>query len=91
MNCTQKDSSTAPAFTVADVAAHFNVKPDVVLTWISSGELRATNVASSGCRRPRWRIEPEALNLFVAARSAAPKLPVSRRRRQRPVEVITYF
>jgi excisionase family DNA binding protein len=78
------------ALTVADVAARLAVKDEVVLGWIRSGELRAVNVASAGCHRPRWRIATEALELFQAARRSQLRPPTKRPRKRRTA-VVEFF
>jgi hypothetical protein len=62
------------------VAEHLAVKIDVVLSWIHRGELRAFNASEAG-GRPRWRIDPEDLQLFIARRTPAVTVPRQRRRR----------
>jgi Helix-turn-helix domain len=77
--------------TVAEVAATFRVKPDIVLGWIGKGQLAAVNVASAeATRKPRWRIDRDALEMFKAARRAQPA-PVVVRRRKRQQAVVEYF
>lgn len=61
------------------VAERLGISPEKVISWIVSGELRAANVASRGSSRPRWRIAPESLDDFLAARSASPSPPNKRR------------
>jgi excisionase family DNA binding protein len=78
-------------FSVTAVAAKLVVKPDTVLDWIHRGELRAINVARKTGGRPRWRIEAEALDQFLAARTASPNRPVTRPRRRRLDNVTQYF
>ncbi len=64
-----------------DVAADLAVTPDKVLDWIRSGQLQAVNVATTpNGKRPRYRITPEALDEFLAARSVLPTPKASRRR-----------
>ena len=53
----------------------------VVLAWIDSGELPAHNVAKTPGGK-RWKIRPEDLAVFEAARRAVPTPPVTRRRRE---------
>jgi hypothetical protein len=43
-------------FTTTRLAQKLKVSPDKVRNWISSGELRATNVAKAGRSRPKYRI-----------------------------------
>jgi excisionase family DNA binding protein len=77
--------------TPAQVAADLGVNQSKVLVWIHRGELRAVNVAARLGGRPRWRIAEEALDQFLAARSAKPPAPVVRRRRRREDPAVTQF
>jgi excisionase family DNA binding protein len=53
---------------VSEVAEQFGVSRDTVLAWIHSGELEAMNMAPKGSTRPFYRVEPNALHAFRAAR-----------------------
>ena len=64
------------------VARIYKVDPDTVRGWLSSGELRGLNVARRNCRRPRWRISPEALQEFERLRAAVPKIEPKRTKRK---------
>ena len=75
--------------TPPDVARRLAVKPDRVIAWIRSGELRALNV-SDGRVRPRFRIDPADLEEFLARRAVQPP-PRRQRRRKRPPDVIEFF
>jgi excisionase family DNA binding protein len=83
--------SESPLLTVAAVAAHLGLSDEVVLSHIRAGHLRAANVARPGSRRPRWRIDPDDVDLFLAARSAAPARPPPRRARRRHDENVTQY
>ena len=74
----------------SDLARHWGIKIDKVLGWISSGQLKAVNVASSTSGKPRYRIDAEALAAFKASRTVAPPEP-RRRRRSRPDEDIPQY
>lgn len=74
--------------TVADVAARLVVGEAQVLDLIHSGRLAAVNVGL-GAQRPRWRITPDALALFLASR-ATPARPTAKRR-WRTAEHVTQF
>ena len=64
-----------------EYARRLGVKPDKVLAWINTGELRAVNTATFRGARPRWRIPPDSIIAFENSRAA--KSPVKGRRRQR--------
>ncbi len=67
--------------TVRDLCDRYGVGEDSVLAWIRSGELKAMNVARSAkSKRPSWRISPEALAAFEAARTPEPPAPRAKRR-----------
>lgn len=71
------------------LAAHWGVKPETVLRFIRSGELRAFNVASRhGSGRPRYRISPDAVIEFENRRAAKQenKRPIRRRRLPHVIE-----
>lgn len=73
----------APAKTPPEIAKRLKVKPETVITWIRSGRLQALNVASPGCRRPRYRVTPEALEAFERSLSVTPPPKTQRRTTQR--------
>ena len=90
-------SATAPArefLTPAEVASRLGLtKVDVVRSWISNGELPASNVASDLRGRPTWRIREQDLNDFLERRRTVPAAaePVRRRRRPRDPEPVTRY
>jgi hypothetical protein len=59
-----------PMFRVREVAARYAVDDKRVIAWIRSGELRAIDVSEGSGRKARWRIKPEWLAEFEAAREA---------------------
>jgi len=78
-------------FTPPQVARQLTVKHDTVLAWIHAHELQAVNLAArSGGQRPRWRISKQAIEKFLARRSATPP-PKPRRRRRQPDGVTKYY
>jgi len=77
--------------TPPEVARRLRVNRDKVLGWIRDGELVASDVSSRpGSGRPRWRIDPRNLELFLQRRQCggAPKSP---RRRKRDPNVKEFF
>lgn len=62
-----------------EVAKRYGVSPDTVRGWIASGLLRATNIGK-GKKKPRFRIEPQALEEFDRKRTAGFKTPTIERR-----------
>jgi|GEM_PF-1468307 len=69
-----------PTLSPTELAQHWGIKVDKVLNWISSGQLKAVNVASSLSGRPRYRIDAQAIAAFKAVRT--PQAPEPRRRRR---------
>lgn len=56
--------------TVKAVCQRYSVKPEKVLAWIHSGQLRALNLATDpNSPRPRWRILVADLEAFEQSRS----------------------
>jgi hypothetical protein len=79
-------------FSPADVAERYGCDVHKVLAWIRSGELRAINVAAKRAAiKPRWRINPDNLAAFEAARACSKSEPTPRRQRKNGAQVIEYF
>jgi len=74
--------------TPARVAEELGVKPERIIGWIRSGQLRGVNLGD-GLKKPRFRIAPADLEAFLIARTVQPPVPPVRRRRQ--PEEITQF
>jgi transposase len=77
--------------TPAQVAKKLGVAVGKVLTWINSGELVAVNIATSRSNRPRWAVQPEALNEFLKGRRAVPASPTVERKTRRPIGKFIYM
>jgi excisionase family DNA binding protein len=77
--------------TPPEVARRIGVMPDKILAWIHSGELRAINAATSLSGRPRYRISPEDLEAFLAARAVMPPPPKHRRAKRRQDGVTEFY
>ena len=74
------------------IAARLKVRVANVLGWISSGELRASNVAASPRgRRPRWRISEADLAEFLAQRSPAATGRKKPRKRRKSPDVEEFY
>jgi excisionase family DNA binding protein len=74
------------------IAERLGVKPDKVLIWIRTGELVATNLATSTAGRPRFRISREALADFLHRREVLPPRRAKRRQKQkRPAGYVEYY
>ena len=76
--------------TPPEVGRRLGIKAERVIAFIRSGELRGINLASAGCRRPRFRIDPADLAVFLDRRVAGPT-PKTPRRRKHDEGDINYF
>jgi hypothetical protein len=65
-----------------ELARRYRVSPDKIRTWIKSGALRAINTADTKCAKPRFVVTPESLKEFEAARTVAPPVKPTKRRRR---------
>ena len=66
--------------TPPEVGRRLRIKAARVISLIRSGELRASDLSSAGSRRPRFRISPVDLQIFLDRRSATPVAKAPRRR-----------
>ena len=71
------------------VAKRLAVDAHKVIDWIRRGEIPAIDVSATPGGRPRYRIAPADLAVFLATRSAGPTPKAIRRRRKDPL--ITEF
>ena len=74
--------------TPPEIARRLRVKPSRVRQWIMRGELRAANLGDGS--RPRYKIDPADLQIFLEHRAAGPAPRPVRRRRRNP-EITEYF
>ena len=73
--------SDGPRFITPIAAARLlGVRDSKVFRWIRSGELPAINLAERQGKRPRYKIERAALDLFLAGRTVAQRVQPIRRR-----------
>jgi hypothetical protein len=72
-----------------DLCRRWRVGLAKIMTWIRSGALRALNVGSDRCGRPRYVIPPESLAAFEARRATTPP-PKPARRKKRTDEIDFY-
>jgi excisionase family DNA binding protein len=82
--------STPRWLSTREIAQQLAVKPERVITWIRRGQLRAVNVGD-GSVKPRFRIAPADLQVFLLARTVQPPTPTPRRRRRQTEGVTEYF
>lgn len=77
--------------TPPEIAARLRCRSSKVILWIRREQLRAVNLAENpDGKRPRWRVSPEALAEFLAARTNRAPVPTSRRRKRQQA-VTEYF
>jgi excisionase family DNA binding protein len=83
----------APMPTPPEVAKRLRVAVNKIMRWIKLGELMAFNVAATGSRLPRWRIDPTDLDAFMDRRRSQPPAPKPPRRKKTnlPAGFIRYF
>lgn len=74
--------SSGSYLTPPEIAKRLRVSNEKVLGWIRLAELKAVNVGNG--LRPRYRISPDSLALFLASREVQPPAPHVRRRWRRP-------
>lgn len=76
---------------VKEIARSLGIADAKVLAWISSGELAASNIATSTTTRPIWRISRAAFDAFWAARSVAPVVTPARRQSKRSASTVKSY
>ncbi len=86
----RKDQLTH-GLTVREFARRYRMGKDRVLAMVRSGALRALNLASTRCGRPRYVIMPEALLEWEQAHQATTPPPTPRRRRKKRTGAIDFF
>jgi excisionase family DNA binding protein len=72
---------TPRGYTPTELAKLLRISPDKVRQWIKCGQLRAVNVASTLCGRPRFVILPDHIREWEQRRSPPPPPKLPRRRR----------
>ena len=83
--------SARQKLTPPELARTWGIKPDKVLAWIRSGELRAINVATDQLGRPRYLIDPNEVEAFEQRRAVVERPVLCRRRGRRNNGVPHYF
>ena len=68
---------------VSEAAELIGVDDDVVLKWISNGDLIAADVSVHKAVRPRWRIRRSDLDAFISNRTASQGQQTERTARHR--------
>jgi hypothetical protein len=84
-------SSLPPTYSPGQVAKNFGITVDKVLGWIRNRELKAINVSTDQKRRPRYRIDADAIARFKVARTVTPIPKPRRRRKQNKLDELEFF
>lgn len=79
--------------TTSELARRWRVSANKVRAFIKHGELRALNLATKPCGRPRYRIAEDALEQFETERAVAVRVaPHGRRRHEKSnTGIIEFF
>jgi len=86
-----KKKTAMEYLTPPQYAAKLGVKPEKIVNFIKSGELRAIDTSMNpGEGKPRFRIRPDAIIEFEEKRTPKPAAKPQRRRKRDP-EVIEFF
>jgi hypothetical protein len=80
---------TSRMLSVREVADQLGTRTHSVLTLIKTGQLRASDISLTPGGRPRWRIDPDDLSLYLARKTF--QAPAPRRRRKKPTNVKEFF
>lgn len=70
--------------TPPEIAATTGSRPETVIGWIRSGELRGIDFARRGAAKPRFRVNRADFDEFLRRRAVVPKAPAAPRRRPEP-------
>ena len=86
------DTTADPArmMTPPEVGRRLRIKAARVIAFIRSGELRASDLSSAGSRRPRFRVDPADLAIFLNRRATGPQ-PKTPRKRRKTEGITQYF
>jgi hypothetical protein len=74
-----------------DLCHRYKVGLDKVLGWIRRGELKAVNVATALCGKPRWVVTPEAIAEFERMRAGGLPPKKERRRQRNPPDFVDFY
>ena len=72
------------------IARQLGVKAERVVSWCRGGQLKAYNLAEPGSCRPRFKIDPIDLEVFLNSRAVV-VAPKTTRRRRRDTNIVEYF
>lgn len=83
--------ATQSYWTPPELARLRRVTPEKVIGFIRAGRLRATDLASPGSSRPRFRISPQAVQDFERGRQPEPPPVRAERRRKSEGNLIRFI
>lgn len=85
-------SATPRWLTPPAIAAQLGMDVHRVLAAIRRGDLQAVDLREPGSSRPRYRVSPEALDKYLAARmvQAPPARARRQQRKRRPADLPRY-
>jgi hypothetical protein len=90
-----KEKLTCRKYSVSDIAVLYGVSRDLVLNWITSGELPSVNVAQFRAKRSRYLVGDDDLAVFEERRRVvgplSPPEALPRRRGRKPTGIKEYF
>lgn len=73
-------------------AKRLGIKPEKVLTWIRTGELRAIDISfNPGLGKPRYRISETDIIAFENRRASQPDSKSQRRQKKSALNVVEFF
>lgn len=79
-------------FTPAQLAERLQTTAETVIGHIRAGRLGAFSLSPPGCKRPRYRITPDAVTEFEESQQVRPPAkPTPRRRKTSDPNYIHYF
>jgi transposase len=85
-------STRERAYTPPEIAKKYGVHPTKVIHWIKTGELVGVDMATRPGGRPRYRVTPADLELFLQRRQACTQtVAPQRRRRRQGGDVIKFY
>lgn len=84
-------SDRTKCYSPPEISKMMRVSITKILGDIANGSLRAINMASAGCQRPRWKILPVDLEIYLSRRSNSPIAKAPQLRRKKNEHVIDFF
>jgi Helix-turn-helix domain len=86
----KRDQPSETLLTLQQARQRLGLSENAMAKLVRTGAIRAIDVSAPGARRRTWRIDPEALDAFLAERTT-PRPAPRRRRRRKQQNVTQYF